>query len=95
MPDVHSLNSTGTTMHRAKPLKVLVGAESAIIDEMTLAYMRRELGGSGIPVSALPGCAHHLFFDEPFAFVGVVAARLRFPTRSYARRCHWIPRMFT
>ena len=47
------------------------GAESVIVDELTLDYMRRELGVCGIPVIALPGCGHHLFLDEPLAFVGV------------------------
>lgn len=62
--DLRSLAERGT------PLGLIYGAESASFSERTLAYMRGIAGD--FPAEALDGAHHHLFLDQPLAFVDVL-----------------------
>lgn len=60
---------------------VLCGADSAIVDPLTRDYMRHELGDA-VPVVAIPDAEHHLFLDQPLAFVTAVVTMLSEWSRS-------------
>lgn len=57
------------------PLGLIYGAESELFSERTLAYMRT-LIPQDFPAVALPDAQHHLFLDQPLAFVDALRGML-------------------
>jgi len=57
------------------PLGLIYGAESELFSERTLDYLR-SLVGRDFPVTALDGARHHLFLDQPLAFIDALRAML-------------------
>ncbi len=57
------------------PFGLIYGADSALFSGRTLAYMQQLRGGE-FPAVALPDAQHHLFLDQPLAFVDAVAELL-------------------
>jgi pimeloyl-ACP methyl ester carboxylesterase len=53
------------------PLGVIYGADSELFSEQTLAYMRG-LIPQEFPAVALADAQHHLFLDQPLAFVAAL-----------------------
>ncbi len=53
------------------PLGVIYGADSELFSEQTLAYMRG-LISQEFPAVALADAQHHLFLDQPLAFVAAL-----------------------
>ncbi|MBU1493759.1 MAG: alpha/beta hydrolase, partial [Actinobacteria bacterium] len=51
------------------------GEESAIVPADTAEYMS-ELLGHRAPVVSIPGARHHLFLDQPLAFVAALRTLL-------------------
>jgi pimeloyl-ACP methyl ester carboxylesterase len=57
------------------PLGVIYGADSELFSEQTLAYMRG-LIPQEFPATALADAQHHLFLDQPLAFVAALREML-------------------
>jgi len=57
------------------PLGLIYGADSELFSERTLDYLR-SLIGRDFPVTALDGARHHLFLDQPLAFIDALRAML-------------------
>jgi pimeloyl-ACP methyl ester carboxylesterase len=57
------------------PLGLIYGADSKLFSGDTLAYMQ-ELQGAAFPAVAIPAAQHHLFLDQPQAFVEALAEML-------------------
>lgn len=57
------------------PVGVIYGADSALFSARTLEYMR-ELIPQDFPAVAIDGAQHHVFLDQPLAFVGVLRQML-------------------
>ncbi|TDJ22571.1 MAG: alpha/beta hydrolase [Gammaproteobacteria bacterium] len=57
------------------PLGVIYGADSELFSEQTLAYMRR-LIPQEFPAVALADAQHHLFLDQPMAFIAALRGML-------------------
>ena len=53
------------------PVAIIYGALSDSFTERTLAYMR-ELLPVGVPVVGVPDARHHVFLDQPLAFVAAL-----------------------
>jgi pimeloyl-ACP methyl ester carboxylesterase len=53
------------------PLGLIYGADSELFSARTLDYMR-ELVPQDFPAVALPDAQHHLFLDQPLAFVAAL-----------------------
>jgi pimeloyl-ACP methyl ester carboxylesterase len=53
------------------PLGLIYGADSELFSSRTLDYMR-ELVPQDFPAVALPDAQHHLFLDQPLAFVAAL-----------------------
>jgi pimeloyl-ACP methyl ester carboxylesterase len=49
-------------------LAIVYGENSKLFDADSVAYLR-ELGGTHIPMIAVPKAEHHLMLDQPLAFV--------------------------
>jgi pimeloyl-ACP methyl ester carboxylesterase len=47
---------------------IVYGAESLLFTPDSADYVR-ELGGTDIPIIAIPEARHHLMLDQPLAFV--------------------------
>jgi hypothetical protein len=47
---------------------IVYGAESLLFTPDSADYVR-ELGGTDIPIIAIPQARHHLMLDQPMAFV--------------------------
>lgn len=58
------------------PVGLIYGAESALFSPRTLAYMR-ELIDPELPAVGLEGARHHVFLDQPQAFVEALRQMLR------------------
>jgi len=58
------------------PVAIIYGQLSKFFDAETLVYMRKILPGS-TPFIAVPEAHHHLFLDQPLAFVTAIRALLR------------------
>lgn len=58
------------------PLALLYGAESELFSGRTLAHMQR-IAPRPFEASALPEARHHLFLDQPLAFVEALEGILR------------------
>ena len=54
---------------------VIHGEESLIISKDTQLFMRHHLGRK-IPVVGIPGSQHHVFLDQPIAFVSALRSLL-------------------
>ena len=61
----------------------IYGEQSDLFNAETEAYLR-ELGGTDIPMIAVPEARHHLMLDQPIAFVTAIRAALS-PDRDAAR----------
>lgn len=57
------------------PVGVIYGADSALFSARTLEYMR-ELIPQDFPAVAIDGAQHHVFLDQPLAFVDVLRQML-------------------
>lgn len=56
-------------------LAIVYGENSKLFDDDSAAYIR-ELGGSHIPMIAVPEAEHHLMLDQPLAFVAALRSVL-------------------
>ncbi|WP_373490318.1 alpha/beta fold hydrolase [Parasphingorhabdus sp.] len=56
-------------------LAIVYGENSKLFDDDSAAYLR-ELGGSHIPMIAIPEAEHHLMLDQPLALVTALRAVL-------------------
>ena len=61
----------------AHPLAIVYGENSKLFDADSAAYIR-ELGGSHIPMIAVPEAEHHLMLDQPLALVTALRSVLAF-----------------
>ena len=59
------------------PLAIVYGENSKLFDADSAAYIR-ELGGSHIPMIAVPEAEHHLMLDQPLALVTALRSVLAF-----------------
>ncbi len=57
------------------PLGLIYGADSALFSGRTLEYMQ-QVRGQPFPAHALEDAQHHLFLDQPLAFVDALRAML-------------------
>lgn len=53
------------------PVAILYGEQSALFPPEVLAYVKQLVGGRG-PVVPVPQAHHHLFLDQPLAFVAAL-----------------------
>ena len=68
----YSMRNAGKDLANARcPVAYIWGADSALVDEEVLAYVR-ERAPAGSPMIELPEAAHHLMLDQPLAFVGAL-----------------------
>ena len=58
------------------PVGLIHGADSALFCERTRAYMQEMIQGE-TPVVAVPDARHHLFLDQPLAFIAAVQEMCR------------------
>ncbi|MEM1432455.1 MAG: alpha/beta hydrolase [Pseudomonadota bacterium] len=60
------------------PLKMMFGADSALYSARSVEYMRSLVPDAlqPVPVTLLPDAQHHLFLDQPLAFVEALKALL-------------------
>lgn len=56
-------------------LAIIYGEKSKLFDADSAAYLR-ELGGTEIPMIAVPEAEHHLMLDQPLAFVAALRSVL-------------------
>ncbi|MEP2990888.1 MAG: alpha/beta hydrolase [Parasphingorhabdus sp.] len=56
-------------------LSIIYGEKSRLFDADSAAYLR-ELGGSDIPMIAVPEAEHHLMLDQPLAFATALRSTL-------------------
>ena len=55
------------------PLTFLNGAESVLVSEKLVPYIH-EHAGAGTPVIAIPHAQHHVWLDQPIAFISALKA---------------------
>jgi pimeloyl-ACP methyl ester carboxylesterase len=77
---VHLATEIGTpavvnAINEHTPVAVIYGEESIILSPSTVMYMRHHLGEC-IPVIGIPSAQHHVFLDQPLAFVAALKAIL-------------------
>ncbi len=58
------------------PLGVIYGAESALFSARSLDYLRELVPQADFPAMAVAGAQHHLFLDQPQAFIAALQAML-------------------
>ena len=58
------------------PVGLIHGAESALFSARTRAYMQQLIPGKA-PAVAIPNAQHHLFLDQPLAFIAAVQEMCR------------------
>jgi pimeloyl-ACP methyl ester carboxylesterase len=58
------------------PVGLIYGADSALFSARTLDYLRELIPGD-LPAVAVPEAQHHVFLDQPLAFVAALKQMLQ------------------
>ena len=68
--------SIGPKLVNAPGRKAIIHGEESLLFTSDSRNFVRELGGSDIPMIAIPGARHHLMLDQPLAFVTAIRSIL-------------------
>ncbi len=60
------------------PVAYIHGEESLLVDPECVEFLKSSGLSDLIPVVSLPTCAHHVWLDDPLAFVAATRGILRF-----------------